>query len=82
MRMPNIGAIGKHNFLTPNAKKAFNQLQLAFIKAPILQYFDLESHIRIETDASGYAISRVLSQLNLNSNALSNNLNLDKSDLN
>ena len=36
MRMPNIGAMGKPNFLTPNAKKAFNHLWLAFIKAPIL----------------------------------------------
>ena len=36
MRMPNIGATRKPNFLTPDAKKAFNQLRLAFIKAPIL----------------------------------------------
>ena len=67
--MPNIGATGKPNFLTPNAKKAFNQLRLAFIKAPILQHFDLENHIRIETNALGYAIGRVLSQLNLYSHA-------------
>ena len=26
MHMPNIGAIGKFNFLTPNAKKIFNHL--------------------------------------------------------
>ena len=32
MHMLNIGAIGKPNFLTPNAKKVFNHLQLAFIK--------------------------------------------------
>ena len=70
MRMPNIGAIEKPNFLTPNAKKAFNHLQLAFIKAPILQHFDLKSHIQIEINISGYAIGRVLSQLNLNSHAL------------
>ena len=60
-RVPNIGATGEPNFLTPNAKKAFNHLRLAFIEAPIFQYFDLESHIQIETDASGYAISRILS---------------------
>ena len=36
MRVPNIGATGEPNFLTPDAKKAFNQLQLAFIKTPIL----------------------------------------------
>ena len=59
--MPNIKATGESNFLTPNVKKAFNHLQLAFIKAPILQHFDLESHIRIKTNASGYAIGGVLS---------------------
>ena len=32
-------------------------------KAPIHRDFDPEYHIRIETDASGYAIKRVLSQL-------------------
>ena len=56
MRVPNIGAIGESIFLTPNAKKTFNHLWLAFIKAPIVQYFDLENHIQIEDDASGYAI--------------------------
>ena len=59
--VPNIGATGKPNFLTPNAKKAFNHLRLAFIKALILRHFDLESHIRIEIDASNYTIGGVLS---------------------
>ena len=77
-RVSNIRATGEPNFLTPNAKKTFNHLRLAFIKAPILRHFDLESYIRIETDASGYAISGVLSQLNLDSNAPPNDLN--KSD--
>ena len=79
-RMPNIGAIGEPNFLTPDAKKAFNHLRLAFIKAPILRHFDLESHIRIKTDASGYAIGGVLSQLNLNSDVPPNDSNSNKSD--
>ena len=48
-------------FLTSKAKKAFNRLRQAFTKAPILWYFDLEYHIRIETDVLGYAIRRVLS---------------------
>ena len=78
--MPNIGATGEPNFLTPNAKKAFNHLRLAFIEAPILRYFDPESHIRIETDASSYAIGGVLSQLNLDSDAPPNDSNLNKSD--
>ena len=34
-----------------------------FTKALILQYFDPECHIRIETDASGYTIGGILSQL-------------------
>ena len=57
----NIRAMKKPYFLTPNAKKTFNYLRLAFIKAPILQHFDLKSHIRIETNVSGYTISGVLS---------------------
>ena len=51
-----------------------------FIKALIFQYFDLESHIWIKTDASGYAIDSVLGQLNLNSDVLLNDLNLNRSD--
>ena len=51
------------NYLTPDAKKAFDQLRQAFTKAPILQHFDPEQYIRVETDAFGYAIGGVLSQL-------------------
>ena len=51
------------NYLTPDAKKAFDQLCQAFTEAPILQHFDPERYIRVETDASGYAIGGVLSQL-------------------
>ena len=54
---------GEPTFLTPDAREAFNQLRQAFTEAPILQHFDPECHIRIETDASGYAIGGVLSQL-------------------
>ena len=50
-------------YLTPNARRAFTQLRQAFTEAPILRHFDPECHIRIETDASGYAIGGVLSQL-------------------
>ena len=52
-------------FLTPEARIAFTRLRQAFTEAPILQHFDPERHIRIETDASGYAIGGVLSQLTL-----------------
>ena len=78
--MPNIGAMGEPNFLTPDAKKTFNHLRLAFIKTLIFWHFDLKSHIRIETDTSSYAIGGVLSQLNFNSDAPPNNSNLNKSD--
>ena len=78
MHVPNIGAMGEPNFPTSNTKKAFNHLRLAFIKAPILWFFDPESYIWIETDASGYAIGRLFSQLNLNSHAPLSDLN--KSD--
>ena len=37
-----------------------------FTKTPILRHFDLECNIRIETNASGYAIRGVLSQLTSN----------------
>ena len=53
------------DYLTSNAKRAFTQLRQAFTKAPILQHFDPEYHIRIQIDVSGYAIGGVLSQLTL-----------------
>ena len=68
----NSGYLGNSNdleepkFLTSNAREAFNRLRQAFTKAPILRHFDPECHIRIETDALGYAIGRVPSQLTLN----------------
>ena len=50
-------------FLTLDAKTAFNCLWLAFIEAPILQYFYLECYICMKNDVSGFAISQMLSQL-------------------
>ena len=41
----NIRATKESNFLTSNAKKVFNYLQLVFIKVLILYYFNLESYI-------------------------------------
>ena len=61
---PNSGATKTGpSLLTPEARSAFNCLRLAFTKAPILRHFDPECNIWIETDASGYAIHGVLSQL-------------------
>ena len=51
------------DFLTPGTKLTFIELRQAFLKALIFHHFDPERHIRIETDVSGYAIGRVLSQL-------------------
>ncbi len=53
------------NFLVPEAKKAFIHLQKAFTETPILRHFDQECHIRIKTNALGYAIGGVLSQMTL-----------------
>ena len=50
------------SFLTSKARAAFNRLRPAFTKAPIFLHFDSEYYIWLETDASGYAISDVLSQ--------------------
>ena len=51
------------NFLTLGAKLAFTKLGQVFLKAPILHHFNPERHIGIETDISGYVISRVFNQL-------------------
>ena len=51
------------NYLTPEAKRTFDQLRQVFTEAPILQHFDPEQYSRVETDAFGHAISEVLSQL-------------------
>ena len=49
------------NFLTPRVKLAFTKLRQVFLKVLILHHFDLERHIRIKTNALGYAIGGVLS---------------------
>ena len=56
-----IRAMEESTFLTSDATEVFNQLRQAFTKAPILQHFDLECHIRIEANASDYAIGGILS---------------------
>ena len=58
----NLGQSGL--FFTANARKAFTKLRQAFVEAPILNHFDPERHIRIETDAFAYVISEILTQLN------------------
>ena len=48
------------DFLIFRTKLVFTKLRQTFIKSLILYHFDLKRHIQIETDASGYVISRVL----------------------
>ena len=50
-------------FIITEARLAFTKLRQAFIKALILRNFDPKRHIRVETDVSGYAFDKVLSQL-------------------
>ena len=50
------------NYLTPDARRAFDQLRQAFTKLSILQYFHPERYIQVETDVSGHAIGKILSQ--------------------
>lgn len=57
----NSKAIKEFKFLTSKARKAFNRLKKTFTKRSIFRYFDLECHIRIEIDISGYVIYGVLS---------------------
>ena len=62
-RSPSKNSNKATGYLTPDARQAFTQLRQAFTKAPILRHFDLECYIWIKTDASGYAIGGVLSQV-------------------
>ena len=58
-RAKNFGQSGL--FLTANTRRAFTKLRQAFVKASILNHFDPERHIQIETDISGYAIGGIFS---------------------
>ena len=49
------------DFFIFGARLAFTKLRQTFIKALLLYYFDLEYHIRIETDASDYIVSEIFS---------------------
>jgi hypothetical protein len=41
---------------------AFRAVKAAFIEAPMLRYYDPAAELRMEIDASAYAISAILSQ--------------------
>ncbi len=63
-RAKNLGQSG--TFFTSRARTTFIKLRQAFIEAPILNHFDSERYIQIKTDASGYAIGGIFSQLDPN----------------
>ena len=54
-------------FLTVEAKQAFEKLKACFIEEPLLHHFDLRCRLRVETDASNKAIGDVLCQQDTNS---------------
>ena len=62
-RSPSKNSNKATGYLTPDARQAFTQLRQAFTKAPILRHFDPKCHIRIETNASGYAIAELAYRL-------------------
>lgn len=45
-----------------SAEQAFTTLRSAFTQAPLLQHYDPSLPIRVETDASGFALAAILSQ--------------------
>jgi hypothetical protein len=47
--------------LKGDAAEAFRTLCVAFIKAPILVYYDIDAPIKVETDASNFACLGILS---------------------
>ncbi len=57
--------IQSRSLFTSGARKTFIKMKQTFVEALIQNHFDPEHHIQIETDVSGYAISRIFSQLTL-----------------
>ncbi len=55
-------ALRKKEFLTPEARRSFQELIATFTTSPFLVRFDTKRPIKLETNASGYALFRILSQ--------------------
>lgn len=47
--------------MTFGARETFIILRQVFVEIPILNHFDLERYIQIETDASSYTIGEIFS---------------------
>ena len=52
----------KKDFLTPSVSWSFQELVAIFTNSPFLVHFDAKCPIKLETDASGYAIFGILFQ--------------------
>ena len=48
---------------TPYTLESFSKIKFRFSKSPLLRHFDPVLPIRVEPDASAYAVGAVLSQL-------------------
>lgn len=57
--------LSKTCFLNPKIRVAFTYLSKAFTEAPILQHFNPECNIWIETDKSGFTINGIYGWRNL-----------------
>ncbi len=55
-------ALRKKDFLTPEARRSFQELVATFSNSPFLVYFDAKRLIRLEINASDYAILGILLQ--------------------
>lgn len=55
----------RSGFLTPRDSLIFGKLRQAFIKVPIIYYFNPDCYIYIETNISSHVIGKDLNQLTL-----------------
>ncbi len=55
-------ALRKKDFLTLEACRSFQELVATFTNSPFLDHFNVKRPIKLEADASGYAISGILLQ--------------------
>ena len=60
-------SVPKPLMLPMDAVNVFNELKQCFLKAPLLRHFEPTKECTIETDASGFVISAILSQKQDNS---------------
>ena len=59
-----VGHFSKVFKLTKEVRATFEELKVAFTTAPVLQHYNTNLLVRLETDASGFAILGILSQQN------------------